>query len=65
MVQLWLFYRSLRVLLLGDLWVLGARKSEAFLSWYAKVLEFQSCPKKLSQLGTQFTKLGKLSEMHH
>ena len=44
LVWLWLFYRSLRVPLLGDLQVLGAKKGEAFLSYYAKVLEFQSCP---------------------
>ena len=44
LVWLGLFYRSLRVLLLGDLWVLGVKKGEAFLSWYAKVLEFQSSP---------------------
>ena len=44
LVWLELFYRSLRGPLLGDLWVLGAKKGKAFLSWYAKVLEFQSCP---------------------
>ena len=44
LVWLWQFYRSLRVPLLGDLWVLGVKKGEAFLSWYAKVSEFQSCP---------------------
>ena len=44
LVQLWLFYRSLRVPLLGDLWVLGMKKGKAFLSWYVKVLEFQSSP---------------------
>ena len=44
LVWLWLFYRSLRVLLLGDLWVLGVKKGEAFLSWYGKVSEFQSSP---------------------
>ena len=42
LVWLGLFYRSLGVLFLGDLWVLGVKKGEAFLSWYAKVLEFQS-----------------------
>ena len=44
LVWLWLFYRSLRVLLLSDLQVLGAKKGKAFLSWYVKVLEFQSSP---------------------
>ena len=43
LVQLW-FYRALRVLLLSGLQVLGAKKSEAFLSWYAKVSEFQNSP---------------------
>ena len=33
-----------RVPFLGDLQVLGVKKGEAFLSWYAKVLEFQSGP---------------------
>ena len=42
----WLgFYRALRDPLLSGLHVLGAKKGEAFLSWYAKVLEFQSSPK--------------------
>ena len=44
LVQLGLFYRALRVPLLGGLQVLGAKKGKAFLSWYAKVLEFQSSP---------------------
>ena len=38
------FYRALRGLLLSGLQVLGAKKGEAFLSWYVKVLEFQSSP---------------------
>ena len=37
-------YRALRGLLLSGLQVLGAKKGEAFLSWYAKVLEFQVSP---------------------
>ena len=44
LVQLGLFYRALRVLLLSGLQVLGVKKGEAFLSWYAKVSEFQSSP---------------------
>ena len=41
----WLgFYRALRGLLLSGLQVLGAKKSEAFLSWYVKVSEFQVSP---------------------
>ena len=40
LVWLW-FYRALRGLLLSGLQVLGVKKGEAFLSWYAKVLEFQ------------------------
>ena len=43
LVQLW-FYRALRVPLLSGLQVLGVKKGEAFLSWYVKVLEFQSSP---------------------
>ena len=45
-LESWYGYGSsiLRVPLLGDLWVLGVKKGEAFLSWYAKVSEFQSCP---------------------
>ena len=41
----WLgFYRALRGLLLSGLQVLGVKKGKAFLSWYAKVLEFQISP---------------------
>ena len=41
----WLgFYRALRGPLLSGLQVLGVKKGEAFLSWYAKVSEFQSSP---------------------
>ena len=41
----WLgFYRALRGPLLSGLWVLGVKKGKAFLSWYAKVLEFQVSP---------------------
>ena len=43
LVQLW-FYRALKGPLLSGLWVLGAKKGGAFLSWYAKILEFQSSP---------------------
>ena len=43
LVQLW-FYRALRGPLLSGLQVLGVKKGKAFLSWYAKVLEFQSSP---------------------
>ena len=43
LIQLW-FHRALRGLLLSGLWVLGAKKGEAFLSKYAKVSEFQSSP---------------------
>ena len=38
------FYRAHRGPLLSGLQVLGVKKGEAFLSWYAKVLEFQSGP---------------------
>ena len=39
----WLgFYRAFRGPLLSGLLVLGAKKGEAILSWYVKVLEFQS-----------------------
>ena len=38
------FYKALRGPLLSGLQVLGVKKGEAFLSWYAKVLEFQSSP---------------------
>ena len=44
LICLGLFYRALRVLLLSGLQVLGAKKGEAFLSWYMKVSEFQSSP---------------------
>ena len=44
LVQLVLFYRALRVPLLRGLLLLGAKKGEAFLSWYAKVSEFQGSP---------------------
>ena len=41
----WLgFCRALRCPLLSGLQVLGAKKGKAFLSWYAKVLEFQISP---------------------
>ena len=43
LVWLW-FYRVLRGPLLSGLQVLGVKKGKAFLSWYAKVLVFQSCP---------------------
>ena len=43
LVWLW-FYRALRGPLLSGLQVLGVKKGEAFLSWYVKVLEFQSSP---------------------
>ena len=43
LVWLW-FYRALRGPLLSGLQGLGAKKGEAFLSKYAKVLEFQSSP---------------------
>ena len=43
LVQLW-FCKTLRGPLLSGLQVLGAKKGKAFLSWYAKVLEFQSSP---------------------
>ena len=38
------FYRALRGLLLSGLQVSRAKKGEAFLSWYAKISEFQSSP---------------------
>ena len=44
LVQLVVFYRALRVLLLSGLLVLGVKKGQAFLSWYVKVSEFQSSP---------------------
>ena len=37
-------YRALRGPLLSGLQVLKVKKGEAFLSWYAKVLEFQVSP---------------------
>ena len=37
-------YRALRGPLLSGLQVLGVKKGEAFLSWYAQVLEFQVSP---------------------
>ena len=43
LVWLW-FYRALRGPLLSGLQVLGVKKGKAFLSWYAKVSEFQSSP---------------------
>ena len=43
LVWLW-FYRALRGPLLSGLQVLGAKKGKAFLSWFAKVLKFQSSP---------------------
>ena len=55
------FYRALRGPLLSGLQVLGAKKGKAFLSWYAKVLEFQSHSTKQTSL---FEHLNKKSSKH-